>query len=73
MDALYNIQALLSKVQDVDVNSHVLDTYKTALNSLKTTFKETGLSEDKVINTMLELEEVNKYNYLFTSDIFCLF
>lgn len=57
-DALYNIQTLLSRVQDATMNAQVLETYKSALTSLRTTFKENGLTEENVTTTMIEIGEV---------------
>ncbi|GJQ77044.1 hypothetical protein Trydic_g23617 [Trypoxylus dichotomus] len=57
-NTLFNIQTLLSRVEDAQSDSEILDSYKTALSRLRITFSETGLTEESVSNTMLELEEV---------------
>lgn len=57
-NALFNVQTLLLRIQDSDDDGIVIDTYKKALSSLRTTFKNDNLNEDAVTNTMLELAEV---------------
>jgi len=57
-NALQNVQVLLSRVRDADTDSQVLDSYKLALSTLRKTFKETGLTEDSVVDTMTELSEM---------------
>lgn len=58
-NALFNIQTLLSKVHNAHTDAEVLESYKTALSSLQDTFKKSGLSEESVSKTMLELGEVS--------------
>ncbi|KAI4458108.1 charged multivesicular body protein [Holotrichia oblita] len=57
-NTLHNIQTLLARVEDAHSDSEILDSYKIALTRLRTTFNETGLTEESVSKTMLELEEV---------------
>lgn len=57
-NTLQNVQTLLSRLQDVHTDAQILDSYKTALTNLRTTFSETGLTEESVSNTMIELGEV---------------
>ncbi|KRT81526.1 hypothetical protein AMK59_5143 [Oryctes borbonicus] len=57
-NTLFNVQTLLSTIEDTYSDSEILDSYKIALSRLRATFNETGLSEESVSNTMLELEEV---------------
>ncbi|KAI4458104.1 charged multivesicular body protein [Holotrichia oblita] len=57
-NTLHNIQTLLARVEDAHSDSEILDSYKIALTRLCTTFNETGLTEESVSKTMLELEEV---------------
>lgn len=61
---MHNVQTLLSRVEDAHTDTQIVDTYKTALSRLRATFKETGLTEESVSNTMLELEEVNNIETL---------
>lgn len=56
--ALDNIQSLLYKIQQAESDSSVLESYRTGVNALKQTFKETGLTETKVNDTMDELEDI---------------
>ncbi|XP_014282985.1 charged multivesicular body protein 7 [Halyomorpha halys] len=55
-----NIEILLSRIHEVSSDSKVLETYKIGLNALKATFKENGLSEDDVTNTISEIQEINE-------------
>lgn len=58
-NALHNVQTLLARVHEASTDGQVLESYKLALSSLKETFKNAGLSEDAVSQTMLELGEVS--------------
>lgn len=55
-----NIEILLSRIHEVSSDSKVLETYKIGLNALKASFKENGLSEDDVTNTISEIQEINE-------------
>lgn len=57
-NALFNVQTLLLRIEDTKDDVIVMDTYKKALSSLRTTFKSDILNEDAVADTMLELAEV---------------
>lgn len=57
-NTLHNVQLLLHKLEETDTNAQVLDSYKLALETLKKNFKENGLSEDSVSDTVLELGEI---------------
>lgn len=57
-NALHNVQTLLGRVHEAGTDGQVLESYKLALASLRDTFKNAGLSEDAVSQTMLELGEV---------------
>lgn len=46
-------------MHEANTDGQVLESYKLALTSLKETFKNAGLSEDAVSQTMLELGEVS--------------
>lgn len=61
-NALQNVQILLSRIQDADQDTEVLESYKMALTSLRKTFKEGGLTEDAAVDTMIELSEVRVTN-----------
>ncbi|XP_971616.2 charged multivesicular body protein 7 [Tribolium castaneum] len=58
VNALHNIQVLIEKLKDVHTDSNVWQSYKHALSAFNATFKETGLSEDAVEDTMLKLGEM---------------
>ncbi|KAF5276059.1 hypothetical protein FQA39_LY00855 [Lamprigera yunnana] len=57
-NTLHNIQILLHKLEDTDTNTQVLDTYREALSTLKRNFKEHGLSEESVSQTVTELGDI---------------
>ncbi|CAH0559118.1 unnamed protein product [Brassicogethes aeneus] len=57
-DALHNIQIMLEKIKDTHTDAHVWESYKLALNSFNTTFKDSNLSEDAIEDTMIKLGEV---------------
>lgn len=58
---MYNVQTLLARVHNASTEAQVLESYKLALSSLRDTFKNAGLSEESVSETMLELGEVSAY------------
>lgn len=60
VSALENMEILVSRIHDSSSDSQVLDTYKIALNALKASFKEHGLSEDEVIKTVTDIQEINE-------------
>lgn len=72
-NTLHNIQTLLARVEDAQSDSEILDSYKTALARLRAMFNETGLTEESVSETMLELEEVSiePIFFLFLKSIWC--
>lgn len=55
---LDNVQQLLSRIREAESDSKVLESYKIGLTALKMRFKESGLSEDNVADTMSEIEEM---------------
>ncbi|XP_075221621.1 charged multivesicular body protein 7 [Lycorma delicatula] len=56
--ALDNIHVLLARIHDTESNSKVFESYKMSLSALKYQFKEVGLTEDNVSNTMAQVQEV---------------
>lgn len=48
----------MHKIDEVKTDSEVVECYKIGVTALKRVFKETGLNEDTVANTLKELEEV---------------
>jgi len=56
--ALDNIQSLLTHIEEAKSNAEVLEAYKLGAAALKSTFRESGLTEDSAANTMVEVEEV---------------
>lgn len=59
MNALHNIQILLEQMHETHNDAHVWEAYKKALKAYDTTFKDTGLSESAIEDTMIKLGEVN--------------
>ncbi|KAJ8921779.1 hypothetical protein NQ315_008405 [Exocentrus adspersus] len=57
-NALHNIQILLEQIHETHTDAHVWESYKNALSAFNTTFKDTGLSEDAVEDTMIKLGDV---------------
>ncbi|KAF5299495.1 hypothetical protein FQR65_LT01077 [Abscondita terminalis] len=57
-NTLHNVQVLLHKLEDTSTSSEVLDSYKLALSTLKKNFKDNGISEDSVSDTVFELGEI---------------
>lgn len=57
-NALHNVQVLLEQIRDTHSDAHVWESYKQALSAFDLTFKETGLSEDSVDDTMIKLGEM---------------
>ncbi|CAH2101273.1 unnamed protein product [Euphydryas editha] len=61
--ALDNIKELLQQARNTDINTTVVDTYRTSAQAMKKTMKDEGLDEDAVHNTMDDLKEVmESYN-----------
>ncbi|CAG4958005.1 unnamed protein product [Colias eurytheme] len=61
--ALENVRQLLQQARDSEVNSAVVDTYRTSAQAMKSTMKGAGLEEDLVHDTMDDLKEVmDTYN-----------
>ncbi|KAJ8969534.1 hypothetical protein NQ314_001717 [Rhamnusium bicolor] len=58
VNALHNIQTLLEQIHETHTDAHVWDAYKNALSAFNTTFKDTGLSEDAIEDTMLKLGDM---------------
>ncbi|XP_072376235.1 charged multivesicular body protein 7 [Diabrotica undecimpunctata] len=57
-NALHNIQTLLHQIHETHSNAHVWESYKNVLSAFNYTFKETGLSEETIDDTMIKLGEV---------------
>lgn len=58
-NALHNIQILLEQIHETHTDAHVWEAYKNALGAFNTTFKDTGLSEDVIEDTMIQLGDVS--------------
>lgn len=58
LSVLENVQTLLGRLDTAEHDGKVLESYKSGLNALKTVFTDTGLTEDGVADTMIDLEEV---------------
>ncbi|XP_023020635.2 charged multivesicular body protein 7 [Leptinotarsa decemlineata] len=58
INALQNVQNLLEKVQETHKDAHVWEAYKGALSAFDESFKNTGLSEDAIDDTMIKLGEM---------------
>lgn len=58
MDALNNIQLLLQQIHETHNDAHVWEAYKKALAAFNTSFKDTGISESAIEDTMIELSHV---------------
>lgn len=56
--ALNNIRLLLTHIQEAKSDAKVLEAYKLGVAALKSTLKGSGLTEDNVADTMVQLEEV---------------
>lgn len=56
--ALDNIHALLTHLEEAKSNAEVLEAYKLGVAALKSTWKESGLTEDNVADTMVQVQEV---------------
>lgn len=59
MNVLDNVQTLISRIGTAESDTKVLESYKSGLSALKSVFKENGISEDSVSDTMLEMADVN--------------
>ncbi|XP_050312703.1 charged multivesicular body protein 7 [Anthonomus grandis grandis] len=57
-NALHNVQNCLEQLKGTHTNAHVWEAYKDALKAFDTTYKSTGISEEAVEDTMLQLGEV---------------
>ncbi|KAG5892699.1 hypothetical protein JTB14_011159 [Gonioctena quinquepunctata] len=57
-NALHNIQNLLDKVHETHNDAHVWEAYKSAVSAFDVSFKESGLSEDAIDDTMIKLGEM---------------
>lgn len=70
INALQNIQSLLEKIRDVHTDAEVWKSYKHALAAFDKTFKETGMNEDAVEETMIKIGEVTFYyiTYIQSAD-----
>ncbi|CAG9858576.1 unnamed protein product [Phyllotreta striolata] len=56
--ALRNIQTLLQQINETDSNKRVWESYKNVLSTFNSTYKNSGLSEDAIDDTMIQLGEV---------------
>uniref|UniRef100_V5H4X7 Charged multivesicular body protein n=1 Tax=Anoplophora glabripennis TaxID=217634 RepID=V5H4X7_ANOGL len=57
-NALHNIQTLLEQIHETHTDAHVWEAYKNALSAFNTTFKDTGMTEDVIEDTMIRLGDV---------------
>ncbi|ERL93876.1 charged multivesicular body protein 7 [Dendroctonus ponderosae] len=55
--ALHNVQNCLEQLKGTHSNTHVWEAYKNALDAFNTTYRETGLDEDAIDDTMVKLDE----------------
>lgn len=67
-NALHNVQNCLEQLKGTHTNAHVWEAYKNALDAFNTTYKETGISEEAVDDTMLKLGEVNCLILIFCNN-----
>lgn len=67
IETLQNIQVLLGNIQDVHLNTDVLKSYQQAVSMFSQAYKDGGLSEDAVEDTMLNLKDVILYNLVCAS------
>lgn len=58
MNALHNIQILLEQIHETHNDAHVWEAYKNALTAFDATFKDNGLSESAIEDTMIKLSDV---------------
>nr|CAD7575454.1 unnamed protein product [Timema californicum] len=58
--ALENVRILLNQLNDSGLDAQVLESYKKGASVLKAVLKDSGLTEESVSSTMLQLEEDNK-------------
>lgn len=56
--ALDNVLTLLGRIREAESDAKILESYKIGLSALKTTFKEAGLTEDSVSDTLNNVQEV---------------
>ncbi|KAL1505932.1 hypothetical protein ABEB36_005379 [Hypothenemus hampei] len=61
-NALHNVQNCLEQLRGTHVNSHIWEAYKHALDAFNSTYKETGLNEETVDDTMVRLVEALDIN-----------
>nr|CAD7402830.1 unnamed protein product [Timema cristinae] len=54
---LENVRILLNQLNDSDLDAQVLESYKKGASVLKAVLKDSGLTEESVSTTMLQLEE----------------
>lgn len=59
MNALHNIQILLQQIHETHSDAHVWEAYKNALAAFDTSFKDTGISESAIEDTMIKLGDVS--------------
>lgn len=56
--ALDNVLTLLGRIREAESDAKILESYKIGLSALKATFKEAGLTEDSVSDTLNNVQEV---------------
>ncbi|XP_057670926.1 charged multivesicular body protein 7 [Diorhabda carinulata] len=56
--ALHNVQLLLHQINEANSNATVWDSYKKVLTTFDVTYKDAGISEDLIDDTMIKLGEV---------------
>lgn len=57
-NALHNVQNCLEQLKGTHTNVHVWEAYKNAISAFNSTYKDTGINEEAVDDTMLKLGEV---------------
>ncbi|XP_058066792.1 charged multivesicular body protein 7 [Anopheles bellator] len=58
VSALENLQHILSKIHDSQLEKNIIEAYKLGTKTLKQAFADSGLTLDSVDNTLLELKDV---------------
>lgn len=56
--ALHNVQLLLHQIHETNSNVTVWDSYKKVLSAFDVTYKDAGISEDVIDDTMIKLGEI---------------
>uniref|UniRef100_A0A2M4AJG2 Putative m protein type n=1 Tax=Anopheles triannulatus TaxID=58253 RepID=A0A2M4AJG2_9DIPT len=62
INALDNVQQLLSRIHETQQNINILEAVKLGTSTLKKTFADSGLNVDSVENTLMEMRDVLEEN-----------